>query len=184
MARRVQRRSKQRSWVWRRKSGKRLAARSNRKAGTMTKTRPDGQRISFIKIVLLRHSSQTGMPFRLPFVNPERLDDVDTTFRREPIRPAAEAAAAASPADVARQAASAGAPQHWEKMASPAGFEPATSSLEGCCSIHLSYGPVRRGRPPSPVRKRSLPPETGTGKSRRDHQCVHCPMRENLKLSE
>ena len=24
----------------------------------------------------------------------------------------------------------------------PAGFEPATNSLEGCCSIHLSYGRV------------------------------------------
>ena len=27
-------------------------------------------------------------------------------------------------------------------MASPAGFEPATYSLEGCCSIQLSYGPI------------------------------------------
>ena len=26
----------------------------------------------------------------------------------------------------------------------PGGFEPPTNSLEGCCSIHLSYG-----RPPS-----------------------------------
>ena len=25
-------------------------------------------------------------------------------------------------------------------LASPAGLEPATHSLEGCCSIHLSYG--------------------------------------------
>jgi hypothetical protein len=30
-----------------------------------------------------------------------------------------------------------------ETMASPAGFEPATSSLEGCCSIQLSYGPFK-----------------------------------------
>lgn len=29
-------------------------------------------------------------------------------------------------------------------MASPAGFEPATHSLEGCCSIRLSYGPLFR----------------------------------------
>lgn len=35
-------------------------------------------------------------------------------------------------------------------MASPAGFEPATSSLEGCCSIHLSYGPESE-EVPSPV---------------------------------
>jgi hypothetical protein len=25
-------------------------------------------------------------------------------------------------------------------LATPAGFEPATNSLEGCCSIQLSYG--------------------------------------------
>lgn len=31
------------------------------------------------------------------------------------------------------------------RLASPAGFEPATSSLEGCCSIHLSYGPASEG---------------------------------------
>ena len=29
-------------------------------------------------------------------------------------------------------------------LASPAGLEPATHSLEGCCSIHLSYGEMRR----------------------------------------
>jgi hypothetical protein len=27
-----------------------------------------------------------------------------------------------------------------KKPMRPAGFEPATHSLEGCCSIHLSYG--------------------------------------------
>jgi hypothetical protein len=27
----------------------------------------------------------------------------------------------------------------------PAGFEPATHSLEGCCSIHLSYGRLLYG---------------------------------------
>ena len=35
----------------------------------------------------------------------------------------------------------------FKKLATPAGFEPATHSLEGCCSIQLSYGasvPVRR----------------------------------------
>jgi hypothetical protein len=26
------------------------------------------------------------------------------------------------------------------EMATPAGLEPATNSLEGCCSIQLSYG--------------------------------------------
>lgn len=31
-------------------------------------------------------------------------------------------------------------------MASPAGFEPATDSLEGYCSIQLSYGPESEGR--------------------------------------
>ncbi len=51
-------------------------------------------------------------------------------------------------------------------MASPAGFEPATSSLEGCCSIQLSYGP-----------------ESGATPAGR-RQCVHWPTRENLKLSE
>ena len=30
------------------------------------------------------------------------------------------------------------------KLARPAGFEPATSSLEGSCSIQLSYGRVAR----------------------------------------
>ena len=27
----------------------------------------------------------------------------------------------------------------------PGGFEPPTNSLEGCCSIHLSYGRVASG---------------------------------------
>jgi hypothetical protein len=30
------------------------------------------------------------------------------------------------------------------ELATPPGFEPGTSSLEGCCSIHLSYGVARR----------------------------------------
>src|ERR1043166_5708430 len=30
------------------------------------------------------------------------------------------------------------------RMATPAGIEPATNSLEGCCSIQLSYGAVDR----------------------------------------
>lgn len=58
-----------------------------------------------------------------------------------------------------------------KSMASPAGFEPATSSLEGCCSIQLSYGPVAMRRAGSPA-----------GSAQR--QCVHCPTRLNLKLSE
>lgn len=40
----------------------------------------------------------------------------------------------------------------WE-VASPAGFEPATSSLEGCCSIHLSYGPVAAENDPADPEK-------------------------------
>ena len=31
---------------------------------------------------------------------------------------------------------------HAPLMATPAGIEPATNSLEGCCSIQLSYGAV------------------------------------------
>ena len=30
-----------------------------------------------------------------------------------------------------------------ETLATPAGLEPATNSLEGCCSIQLSYGVLR-----------------------------------------
>jgi hypothetical protein len=30
-------------------------------------------------------------------------------------------------------------------MATPAGFEPATNSLEGCCSNPLSYGAIMQG---------------------------------------
>jgi hypothetical protein len=30
------------------------------------------------------------------------------------------------------------------RMATPAGIEPATNSLEGCCSIQLSYGAVQK----------------------------------------
>jgi hypothetical protein len=30
--------------------------------------------------------------------------------------------------------------RHWKNVMRPAGLEPATHSLEGCCSIHLSYG--------------------------------------------
>src|SRR6185312_2774371 len=33
--------------------------------------------------------------------------------------------------------------EHLQELARPAGFEPATSSLEGSCSIQLSYGRVR-----------------------------------------
>ena len=33
-----------------------------------------------------------------------------------------------------------------EKMARPAGLEPATHSLEGCCSIQLSYGRLSADR--------------------------------------
>ena len=33
-----------------------------------------------------------------------------------------------------------------ESLATPAGFEPATTCLEGKCSIQLSYGVSARGR--------------------------------------
>ena len=33
-------------------------------------------------------------------------------------------------------------------MACPAGIEPATHSLEGCCSIQLSYGQIRDTKGP------------------------------------
>ena len=54
-------------------------------------------------------------------------------------------------------------------MATPAGFEPATCRLEGGCSIQLSYGAELPCR------------ETEQG---REGQCVHCPRRVDLKLSE
>ena len=38
---------------------------------------------------------------------------------------------------------SAGSIKPIAKLARPAGFEPATSSLEGSCSIQLSYGRAR-----------------------------------------
>src|SRR5215475_4833110 len=39
---------------------------------------------------------------------------------------------------------SVGAAQVAETMATPGGLEPPTFSLEGCCSIRLSYGALRR----------------------------------------
>ena len=50
-----------------------------------------------------------------------------------------------------------------KKMATPAGFEPATTGLEGRCSIQLSYGVVRRSY---------------------RNQCDQGTLRSNLKLSE
>ena len=44
-------------------------------------------------------------------------------------------------------------------MATPAGIEPATSCLEGTCSIQLSYGVTL---PPEVAQKRRLLPEHGT----------------------
>ena len=55
-------------------------------------------------------------------------------------------------------------------VATPAGFEPATHSLEGCCSIRLSYG-VDSGSADT----RTMPDRC---------QWVHWPTRLNLKLSE
>ena len=51
-----------------------------------------------------------------------------------------------------------------KELATPAGFEPATTSLEGWCSIQLSYGVIRRHPCRAP-------------------QCVHWPMRLYPKLS-
>ena len=48
-------------------------------------------------------------------------------------------------------------------LATPAGLEPATNSLEGCCSIQLSYGAVAVPRP-----------------NRLGGQCVHGSVRVNL----
>jgi hypothetical protein len=52
-------------------------------------------------------------------------------------------------------------------LATPAGIEPATNSLEGCCSNPLSYGAVLL---------------SGTA-TLNEAQCVHWPMRLNAKLS-
>lgn len=34
----------------------------------------------------------------------------------------------------------------WKRLACPEGIEPPTHSLEGCCSIQLSYGQMRDRR--------------------------------------
>ncbi len=55
-----------------------------------------------------------------------------------------------------------------EILATPAGIEPATNSLEGCCSNPLSYGAVLFFR---------------DSDAKNSAQCVHWPMRLNEKLS-
>lgn len=82
-------------------------------------------------------------------------------------------------------------------LATPAGLEPATRSLEGCCSIQLSYGAVRShdidlkgrrfavGSPEIP--KPEIFGQAGSGitlcpRSRR--QCVQRSGRVKEKLSE
>ena len=49
----------------------------------------------------------------------------------------------------------------FKEMASPAGFEPATDSLEGYCSIQLSYGPGSEGG--APACRRQINASTGRG---------------------
>src|SRR5213082_3527413 len=54
------------------------------------------------------------------------------------------------------------------KLVSPAGLEPATHSLEGCCSVQLSYGERRRFtcEPVNLVGARGFEPPTPCSQSR------------------
>src|SRR5579885_2757424 len=59
-------------------------------------------------------------------------------------------------------------------MARPAGIEPATTSLEGWCSIQLSYGRVRRTEGPGLRQcRRAEATRQGHSSSRRTLQAPH-----------